>query len=235
MSFWILSQDSHCRGPCLSSKYSEDCVTCTNTWCRQDFRICTGFAAADVTVGGGDGGVNRPNENEVDAGLVSGAALGSLFGLAAVVVLGRKFRDYRLQNAELTKEMEAQIFKGQIANNQLPPAQSSPAHTIFSLFKSSSQKSKKDETSRNSLVAASKDSFADNPLYLNEEEKIEESAVKGMVLRTRYSFHGTEQDELDVPAGTSLTAIERNDNWYVCKDERTGKYGLIPSSYVSAM
>jgi hypothetical protein len=59
--------------------------------------------------------------------------------------------------------------------------------------------------------------------------------VHGAILRTRFSFHGVEEDELNVPAGTALVAIEKNDYWYLCQDEHTGRFGLIPISYVTLM
>jgi hypothetical protein len=53
-------------------------------------------------------------------------------------------------------------------------------------------------------------------------------------IRTRFSFHGDpKQDELDVPAGVTLTGVSRNRRWWVAIDEQTKTIGLIPANYVN--
>ena len=55
-------------------------------------------------------------------------------------------------------------------------------------------------------------------------------------LRTRFSFHGdAATDELDVAAGTALTGVSRNRQWWVAIDESTQTVGLIPAAYCTEM
>jgi hypothetical protein len=62
-----------------------------------------------------------------------------------------------------------------------------------------------------------------------------DNSVIGMRLRSRYSFHGTESDELDVPPGRALTAIGRNADWWIAQDDLTQKIGVIPRTYVTEL
>ena len=242
MRSWILTQDDKCRVPCLGRTFSSSCANCTNAYSRPDFHVCTGFKLADISYGGGDGGKNAPTEEGVNAGLISGIALGSIAALAGVFFAGRKIRDRMLENDKLTKEMELAIFKGEQVQQPPPPASTKPK--FFGVFfKSSSNKSRVLEEGNDGEVSASADGAREsleNPAYAHpsiQPVRVQEtsSVVAGLQLRTRYSFHGTEDDELDVPAGAALVAVDKNDNWYVCEDEVTGRFGLIPASYVSAV
>ena len=85
-----------------------------------------------------------------------------------------------------------------------------------------------------SIVAANGQEI-DNPLYVPKGDHGTVLVPRGTYLRTRFSFHGVDEDELDVAAGVSLLAIERNDDWWVCQDETSGKFGLIPAAYVINM
>ena len=235
--FFIMTQDSKCRGACLSSKFSTDCVSCTNQYARPDFSVCTGFDGANIVAGGGDGGANAPKDEGVSPGIISGAALGGLLALAGVVVAGRRIRDRLAVNEQLANEMEMTLFRSKDVTPPAPPT--GPKTFLGTMFKSNNDRkgSHSSVKKNNSLVAAedTRESM-DNPLYA-EANKPDSGTinVQGMVLRTRFSFHGIAEDELDVPAGTTLIAIEKNDQWYVCQDERTGIYGLIPATFVSTV
>jgi len=190
--------------------------------------------AASVELGGGDGGVNAPRDPGVNAGVVSGAALGGLAALAAMVVAARKVRERMLVNEQLAKEMEMTLFKNGTNHQAAPP--SKKPKMFVSLFKSSNNKAAERISGKNNSLVAAEDTreSAANPMY--EETKDKKTVnVQGVTLRTRYSFHGVEADELNVAAGTMLHAVEKNEDWYVCQDQTTGKYGLIPASYVSSV
>jgi hypothetical protein len=51
-------------------------------------------------------------------------------------------------------------------------------------------------------------------------------------LRSRFSFHGDELDELNVSAGVALTGIALHPQWWLAMDDSTGRVGLIPTSFV---
>ena len=76
---------------------------------------------------------------------------------------------------------------------------------------------------------------SENPAYQHGSKRglAPLGGVTGKRFRTRYSFHGDEDDELDVPAGADLTGIEKNEAWLVARDENTGNIGVIPLSYVT--
>ncbi|KAH9261295.1 hypothetical protein BASA81_000999 [Batrachochytrium salamandrivorans] len=68
-----------------------------------------------------------------------------------------------------------------------------------------------------------------NPVFSQAGAQVE----MRVPLRTRYSFHGDEIDELDVKAGVALLGISRNEQWWVALDESTSRVGVIPASYVA--
>jgi len=215
MVFWILKQDEKCRGACLSSKYKADCAKCTNENARDDFHTCSGLKGADPELGGGDGGSDAPKEGQVNVGAVSGGIIGALILLSGVVVAGRKYREKMLNNDALTKEMGLSIFKGGHAPHE-----------------DAAQKQGAVEDAEQGSAVAGIAAAGAVGAVATKRDTVD---VHGLYVRTRFSFHGTEADELDVQAGVTLKAVEKNDNWYVCQDERTGSYGLIPINYVSSL
>ena len=76
-------------------------------------------------------------------------------------------------------------------------------------------------------------SAADNPAFGHARGRAGAGAgVVGVQLRSRYSFHGDEADEVDVAAGALLTAIDRNEEWWVVRVEDSGVIGVNPDTYV---
>lgn len=56
--------------------------------------------------------------------------------------------------------------------------------------------------------------------------------VEGKAFRARWSFHGTDSDEVDIPKGAVLAGIARNADWYLVRVEDDDSVGLVPVAYV---
>jgi hypothetical protein len=220
MAFYIIRQQQSCAGPCLTDKSTDLCNNCTNTYCRDGLKTCTGIETVSIgtgtrTLSPGTSGA----ETSPDAGTIIGITGGSLAGLlvfAGLVVVGRRIRDNKQVSNELVSSMRSNLFRGETTDIDFFSLES--ANPVFEI-ESTWRKSRK---SRKSTKSAT-----------NNELGGVISEHTGIKLRTRYSFHGEVDDELDVGAGVSLTALGKNDLWWLCFDELSGKVGLIPSSYVT--
>jgi hypothetical protein len=62
--------------------------------------------------------------------------------------------------------------------------------------------------------------------------RLETLDVEGRPMKARYSFHGTDDDEVDVDKNEPLIAIGRNPHWVLVHVDRTKKIGLVPATYV---
>ena len=200
----IVCQTNNCKSSC-TWRYSDSCASCTNTNCRDQFQKCSGLQGAETSAGGGTGGTNRPPPPApvFPVGAVAGGVVGALAALGAAFFAYKKYRE-RGVTVEMTTGFEKRIF-GKAADDAGPDA-----------------------------LGAGMES--DNPAYAHASRGARAPAgagVTGKRFRTRYSFHGDEEDELDVPAGADLTAIDRNEAWLVARDESTGNIGVIPLSYVT--
>lgn len=225
---FIFCQDGACRGRCLSSFFQSECVTCSNTNCRTEYSNCTGFANAAPIFGGGDGSIYRPAEAAGNIGLIVGAALGSLVMMAGVVIAVRRFRDKRMVTAELQAEMDKALYKNGRSKDV-------GTATKGALFLGGMFGDKKGSNQVVGTAGVDEDDGTANPGYGHKStmHKPASSFVyQGAKLRTRFSFHGTDADELDVAAGVYLTTIAKNDDWFVAKTD-DGRIGLIPAAYVT--
>jgi len=219
----MLCQLANCSVSCAAYLYSEGCATCTNTNCRQQFSTCSGLSGAQPSAGGGDGGADAPPPaTTANYGLIGGAiggALGAAFvGMAAGVFAIRKYRE-RNVTTDMAKTYERKIF-GRNLDDQETAAAAGGAGALGGL-----------------VIAGGGNLSAQNPAYDGGADAARTplatgKALIGKRLRTRYSFHGTEGDEVDVDAGEALTAIDRNEHWTVVRVDMTGRVGLIPNAYV---
>jgi hypothetical protein len=76
-----------------------------------------------------------------------------------------------------------------------------------------------------------------NPVFESEAGEVASAAVPTtstvtQLLRTRFSFHGDDMDELDVGAGVGLSGLAEYPEWWLAVDDSTGQAGLIPSAFV---
>ena len=114
-------------------------------------------------------------------------------------------RDRRIFDQQLTEEMEKKIF---VQN------------------RNSNIATEWVDVNNESIVTT-------NPLYDSSHVApiVQSSEIEGRILKAKYSFHGVETDELNVASGETLTAIDKTNDWYICKDSK-GQVGLIPASYI---
>ena len=210
----IVCQTNNCKSSC-TWRYSDSCASCTNTNCREQFQKCSGLQGAETSAGGGTGGTNRPPPPApvFPVGAVAGGVIGTLAALGAAFFAYKKYRE-RGVTVEMTSGFEQRIFGG----------------------------GKAAAGAGDDLIPAAEGMESENPAYAHASKRIggvvgggkaAGGNLTGKKFRTRYSFHGDEEDELDVPAGADLTAIDRNEAWLVARDETTGNIGVIPLSYVT--
>ena len=227
-------QTANCSVSCAAYLYSESCATCTNTECRTQFSVCSGLAGSQTSAGGGDGGADAPPPaTTVNYGLIGGAVGGALgvgfLGMAAGIFALRKYRE-RNVTTEMANTYERKIFGRNVAvDDDADAAAAAAAAAVGVGALGASLASGKDEQVASENPGYQHSSGAGQQLV---QSAATGKAVAGKRLRTRYSFHGTERDEVDVPAGASLTAVDRNDHWTVVRVDETGAVGLIPNAYV---
>ena len=161
-----------------------------------------------MDAGGGDGGANKPPPiSNVPYGLIGGVIGGVIGGLGIAFFAYKRWRE-RGVTTEMTTGFERRIF-GRTAEEKAAALAAARA-------------------------AGGDDELAsDNPNYTHASRNAAPVKITGTRLRAKYSFHGEEEDEVDVPAGAALTAIELSaeGDWYVVKVDETGAIGCIPASY----
>jgi hypothetical protein len=117
MAFYIIKQQQSCAGPCLTDKFSNPCNNCTDTYCRDDLKSCTGIDT--VSLGTGTNPTSSPGtsaaETSPDTGTIIGITGGSLGGLlvfAGLVVVGLRIRTNSQVTQQLVSDMRSNLFRG---------------------------------------------------------------------------------------------------------------------------
>jgi len=144
-------------------------------------------------------------------------------GLGAAVFAVRRYRLKRSLTQDLQNDMEDKIFKKGHEEDDATLGADSSAMSSNPMYGHASVNRKGGVAP---LVTAA------GVVLSSETPAVTDTSVAGKLLRSRFSFHGTENDEIDVAAGEAMTAIERNADWYLVKLEGANKVGLIPATYV---
>ena len=219
----IVCQLANCSVACAAYLYSDGCATCTNSLCRPQFSSCSGLAGANPAAGGGTGGADAPppatNLNYALIGGAIGGALGGAFlTMAAGVFALRKYRE-RNVSKEMANAYERKIFGRNLDDAGDGAAAGAVSATLVE--------------DAGGHLSSKNPSYAGDDAASAAASKAVGKTLAGRRLRTRFSFHGTEADEVDVPAGEVLTAIDGNELWTVVRVDLTGQVGVIPNTYVT--
>jgi hypothetical protein len=134
--------------------------------------------------------------------IIVGGTIGGLCAAAAVFALVR--RHYRHKRADLqVAGMATKILKPRFRTTE---------------FTAENPEFRGDSFKVPAVEALAKEPGSTTPVY--------------RPLRTRFSFHGDDIDELDVGAGWALRGVKEYPLWWLAMDDATGQVGLVPASFV---
>jgi hypothetical protein len=207
MQKFLICQSDKCASCFVSGTpyLAKTCKDCAARNCRTDLQFCTGFSSDILLVPTTSPTLDTATQQEQTKATTDMGVIigGSLGGIFAALGAVALIR---------RRQMEKRI------NGQL-------------------KEEMEDKIFKNKMMSISKDGTisVDNPAGT---QAVVGAAVVGdesirVNLRTRYSFHGDPYEhELDVPAGATLTGIQKNEHWWIALDSNN-TVGMIPVTYVS--
>lgn len=208
---FLMCQSTNCN-VCFASGapfVAQACKSCATSQCRADLALCGGFPETMLNIPTSAPidyeAIDQAKKDADQLGVIIGASIGGALALLAFGLILRR-RSLNRQAAKEVDEVAAKIFK----NKGMQPAASFTLNPHVDM-----------------------QSASDNPGYASNNNN--EAIAMRVPLRTRYSFHGGDYDELDIPAGVALLGLSRNNDWWVALDESSGKVGLVPLSYVTEL